>query len=503
MRKLDYRTYLDKMRACWLGKNIGGTLGAPFECCQGAIDLDFYTHDIAKGVLPNDDLDLQLVWLLAAEREGKKLNAEILANYWLTYIVPDWSEYGFSKRNLRAGILPSVSGGYANDFRESNGAWIRSELWACLAPGRPDIAVRYAREDAAVDHWGEGIYAEMFCAAVQSAAFVESDMEKLIEIGLSYLPKECVLEKAIRFVQACVKDSSLDWKAARKRLLQRFTSSFGKRPLPGGEMDPEIPEPILGFDAPANVALAVLAHYYSEGDFSRAVCIAAGCCEDADCTAGTIAALYGIRGGTACIDQKWLDPIGDEIKTVSLDKTKHGEPETVTELTNRVARLMPSFMDESVRFDENGCIELTVCEGDELFAGGYTSWPDVRKWKSHADRLCLHGESAMLAVDALFDTASVANDTLLPIELAIDVKYACHQHADWLTLVWHMPPEWEAVGGRESTVVLREYEKCDQVFKTGIIPHELRAGRYPITLEIRQEGNPSRIYIPFTFMNTL
>ena len=303
MQQLDYRTYLDKVRACWLGKNVGGTLGGPFESMQGAVDLDFYTHDLAKGVLPNDDLDLQLVWLIAAEREGRKVNAETLANYWLTYIVPDWSEYGFGKRNLRAGLLPSVSGGYENDFRESNGCWIRSEIWACLAPGRPDIAVKYAYEDAIVDHWGEGVYAEIFCAALQSAAFVESDMEKLIEIGLSYIPKSCAMAGAIRYVQELVKDPSLDWKTARKKLLQKYTSSFGMRPAPGQEMDPEIPTPIRGFDAPANVAIVVLAHYYSKGDFSRAVCIAAGCCEDADCTAGTIAALYGIRGGTACIDQ--------------------------------------------------------------------------------------------------------------------------------------------------------------------------------------------------------
>ena len=503
MQNLDYKTYLDKVRACWLGKNIGGTLGAPFECKQGAIDLDFYTHDLAEGVLPNDDLDLQLVWLIAAEQAGKKVNAEILASYWLTFIVPDWSEYGFGKRNLRAGILPSVSGGYENDFRESNGAWIRSEIWACLAPGRPDIAVRYAREDAAVDHWGEGVYAEMFCAAVQSAAFVESDMEKLIEIGLSYVPKDCALAGAIRYVQELVKDPTLDWKAARKKLLQKYTSSFGMHPLPGCEMDPEIPEPIRGFDAPSNVAIVVLAHYYSKGDFSRAVCIAAGCCEDADCTAGTIAALYGIRGGTACIPPKWLDPIGDEIKTVSLDKTKRGEPETVTALTARVARLMPTFMDESVTFDEEGRISLQVCEGEELFYGGYRGWPDERLARIEADRFCLHAESPMLAVDALFDTARVENDTLLPIDLVIAHKFPCYQHGDWLTLVWHLPPEWEAVGGRESAVTMRAYWQYEQRFQTGIVPHELKAGCHYVTLEIRQEGNPSRIFIPFTFMNTL
>ena len=29
--KLNKQDYLDKLYACWIGKNIGGTLGAPFE----------------------------------------------------------------------------------------------------------------------------------------------------------------------------------------------------------------------------------------------------------------------------------------------------------------------------------------------------------------------------------------------------------------------------------------------------------------------------------------
>lgn len=33
-----------------------------------AVDLEFYTHDLSAGALPNDDLDLQLSWLCAAER---------------------------------------------------------------------------------------------------------------------------------------------------------------------------------------------------------------------------------------------------------------------------------------------------------------------------------------------------------------------------------------------------------------------------------------------------
>ena len=88
--QLSFKEYRDKVKACFLGKNIGGTLGAPFECIRGVYDIDYYTHDLSLGVLPNDDLDLQLVWLNAAEQYGRGVDAEILGEYWLSYIVADW-----------------------------------------------------------------------------------------------------------------------------------------------------------------------------------------------------------------------------------------------------------------------------------------------------------------------------------------------------------------------------------------------------------------------------
>ena len=86
---MKFSTYYDKVRACWLGKNIGGTLGMPHEGHRGVFDLSYYTHDLSGGSFPNDDLDLQLVALLAAERHGCSLNAEILGEYWLTYVPCD------------------------------------------------------------------------------------------------------------------------------------------------------------------------------------------------------------------------------------------------------------------------------------------------------------------------------------------------------------------------------------------------------------------------------
>lgn len=60
-----------QITGCWLGKNIGGTLGAPFEGTKEVLDLTFYTQkDLYGKPVPNDDLDLQIVWLTLVEYYG-------------------------------------------------------------------------------------------------------------------------------------------------------------------------------------------------------------------------------------------------------------------------------------------------------------------------------------------------------------------------------------------------------------------------------------------------
>ena len=85
--QLDYKKYLDKVKGCYTGKNIGGTLGAPFECYRGVYNLDWFMQDITSPI-PNDDVDLQLVWLAAVEREGRHIDSLVLAEYWETYETP-------------------------------------------------------------------------------------------------------------------------------------------------------------------------------------------------------------------------------------------------------------------------------------------------------------------------------------------------------------------------------------------------------------------------------
>jgi hypothetical protein len=75
---LNQDEFRDRVYACWLGKNIGGTLGMPVEGQHGPHKLTFYTNVSAGEPAANDDLDLQLLWLKALEENGRRANARRL-----------------------------------------------------------------------------------------------------------------------------------------------------------------------------------------------------------------------------------------------------------------------------------------------------------------------------------------------------------------------------------------------------------------------------------------
>ena len=376
---LNFETYKDKVMGCWAGKNIGGVLGAPFEGFRQINEVDFYTQDLSMGPPPNDDLDLQIVWLAAVERYGRNVNASILADYWLSYIIPNWVEYGTGKANLRAGLEPPLCGVVDNTYKDSCGCFIRSEIWACLAPGHPEIAARYAYEDAIVDHAGEGMLGEIFFAALQSAAFVESDPLKLIDIGLSYIPEDSITTKAIKVAIKCHQDGT-DFYEARKLIHNSAPGTFGIQgcklsEIAPSEKDLEVGTP--GFDAPENVAFTIAGWLYGEGDFGEALCKAVACGEDTDCTGATLGAIMGIIAGASGLPEKWTAPLDDKIATLCIDKTSRGVwvPETVTQLTDRVMRSTPHFLglDNCDVLNKSG-YTINCLQGDALYCNKSTDY---------------------------------------------------------------------------------------------------------------------------------
>lgn len=484
--KLNAKEYRDKVYACFVGKNIGGTLGGPYEGKREILDVKGFVTEPGEP-LPNDDLDLQLVWLFGVERLGiSNINAQTLGEMWLSFIPAPWAEYGVCKANMRHGLVPPMSGDYNNRWKNSNGAWIRTEVWACMAPGCPAIAAKYAIEDAKVDHGsGEGTYAAAFVAAMQSAAFVLKDLRGCIEMALASIPASSRMAATIRLVLE-------SYDAGKQAMETRNLVLEANMDIGDG-----------WFEAPSNVAYAVIGLLYGEGDFKKAMLTAINCGDDTDCTAATVGATLGLLGGLEGIPADWRAYIGDEIVTISIDRSGilRRTPLSCTELTDRIAAQAPHVLFE--------------CDGESILVEGETELPsDAAEILS---KQCgrIRGMSVVKPYSMRFDFPLLSAEVVLDggPEIAPNgekkVKIALTNFYDkfgrwfyYAKLRWWLPDGFSLEGDRPTTLISTKDARYvgTECFEVTIRAGEQVSDLNRCVLEVTMEGRVIPMYIPITLL---
>lgn len=431
---LDRAVFRDKVLGCWLGKNAGGTLGEPLEERFGRIEMfevSWYP-ELPPGGIPNDDLELQLVWFQVLQEKGPGLTSDDLAQAWLDCIAYNWDEYGLSKANLRRGLRPPVSGWHDNWFKDCMGSPIRSEIWACVSPGAPGIAARYALQDSVCDHaGGESVYGEIFNAVVESSAFVESDRLRLIEIGLSAIPESSLTSRAIRRVTELHRVGA-GWKEARERIRTEFY------------------HPVSQY-SPINMGFQTIGWLYGE-DFGDSLCKAVNCGWDTDCTAATLGAILGIVNGAKALPRNWLEPLGEEIST----NVKNGgirnleAPTNIQELTDQVcetAERVLEYWGAGVRIGDGieGPLRSGIPAMGALSPGRTEPYePNVLKHDLGSVKLELaYGRSAAITA-------------VEPVPLRFRLRNP-HPEVVRLTVSVSLPEEWTAEPGSPAELTLEPF----------------------------------------------
>ena len=471
---LNLDAYRDKVLGCWMGKNIGGTLGVPFEGKREMNDATFYVQDLDGNPAPNDDLDLQLIWLVAAEDKGLfNLTPRRLGEYWVNCIVGPWNEYGVCKANIANGLYPPLSGSCNNErWKYSNGAWIRSEIWACLFPGSPDDAAEFAYLDACCDHCGEGIYAEIFTAAMQSAAFIVPDVRKLIEIGLSKIPKGCRVGRSVNLV-CDLFDKGVDFKAARAAVVKDS-------------------EDLGWFQAPGNLGFVIIGLLYGQGDFGKSICLANNCGDDTDCTAATVGALLGIVSGRSGIPDKWIEPIGESIVTVAINPFERRIPKNLGELTERVVKLAVSSQ-RGKPFQPRIAPEPTAITAAYLATLTDSKTVSERVWSKSPYALVFDLPYASLVID-YEDGPAVTPGEEKRLTLGIlEPEFS----ESVVRLDFQLPEGWNALPGRGVSINARKWVYSQT--KITMVPGGMDAAFTYIPLEVRLAGrfNPITVQVPF------
>ena len=312
--QIDVKTYKEKVAGCFVGKSVGGTLGMKYEGDLNYNKVEYY-DPIPDTMIPNDDLDLQVVNVETILRTGFpvcRYNISEIWKYHLDETAPD--EYGVSISNHRNKVYSPLSGIYRNKFTEGLGGAIRSEVWACIAPANPTLAAKLAKEDACTDHSEDGIYAEMFLAAFESLAFIENDIEKITELALKEIPDGSKLKNALLDTIRWIKDTN-DVLTVRKLILEYYHADNWTNVC-------------------INLPFMLLALLVSGGDFDKAICTAASLGYDGDCTTATVGAIMGILKPDS-ISEKWTAPIGKEL-VLSTCITNMHEVRTIDEFCEKI-----------------------------------------------------------------------------------------------------------------------------------------------------------------------
>lgn len=306
----------ERILGCWLGKAVGGTLGQTFEGLEGPLTADFY-HPVPQEMVPNDDLDLQVLYACTMdELDRPRVDRAVLAASWEDHVAFPWNEYGVGQRNYAEGIRPPFTGSFDNWFTCGEGAAIRSELWACLAAGDPDLAAAYAYEDACFDHAGDGVVAAQFLARLQTLAFVESDPDTLLDKALAGIPSDSGIHRVVQDTRAWLAETG-DWVEVQARIMAAY-----------GNSDFTDVRPNTGF---------VVLGWLAGRDFGERICITNNCGQDCDSSTASVGALLGILDPDG-IPDRWLAPIGRQL-VLNREITGIDPPATLDEFTDLVIDL--------------------------------------------------------------------------------------------------------------------------------------------------------------------
>jgi len=336
---------LDRFHGAWTGRAVGCALGKPVEGMgmsrdgQGRVVgrsrvkqyllnrgdwplTDYFSgRDAGDGLTlwcprsqreeiaymePDDDIHYTLVALGCLEQFGPDFSWQNVGQFWLGHL-PIFSICtaeaqaieNLQSRSTRPGYwscaaTPEFTRRHRNPYREWIGAQIRSDGWAWMCAGKPELAAEMAYRDASWTHERNGIYGAMMFAAIQSAAFVEHDPGRLVEIGLSEIPAHCRLA---RHTRAC-----LDWIGQCddfESCMERVEAA-----LPGMS-------PVHTIN---NALICVLSMFYAKMQPTRAICTSVMCGHDTDCNGATVGSIVGAASGRRRFEDALAGRLHDTIK---------------------------------------------------------------------------------------------------------------------------------------------------------------------------------------------
>jgi ADP-ribosylglycohydrolase len=344
----------DRVHAAWLGRCAGCNLGKPVEGGWGRDKLRHYleladafpltdyipaldplpdgftlhpswkdaTRGHVKGMARDDDTDYTMLALRILEKYGPGFTSADVGAEWLLAL-PFHMVYTAERvayRNLIYGMVPPRTATHHNPYREWIGALIRGDMFGYVLPGRPGTAARLAYQDAALSHTANGIYGEMWAAALVAAAFTSESAREALDAALGVVPARSRLAEALRTTLAAYA-SGASWEEAMASMESRWAGYHWVHTINNAEV----------------VAAALL---WGNGDFSHTVGLAVEAGLDTDCTGATAGSVFGALHGTEALPSHWVTPLENSMHSAIFGF----EGVQISELVDRTLRVSESLV---------------------------------------------------------------------------------------------------------------------------------------------------------------
>lgn len=355
LRSLPDQELREKLHGAWAGRVAGNMLGKPVEWgdhwtpahlrsylqLADAWPLDDYfpvldpmpdgyelrdnwvgtTRGRVDGSSRDDDVDYTVLGLHLLETHGPGLTPEHVATSWL-HLLPYAQTYTAERvayRNLIDGLRPPQTATYRNPYREWIGAQIRADIFGYVHPGDPVSAARLAYQDAALSHVANGIYGEMWAAALVAIAFTTSDPRGALEQSLVVVPPLSRLTEALRDVLD-MHQRGLDWEGTIAEIHERYGYYSWVHTI-------------------NNAAVIAAGLLWGEGDFTRTIALTVLGGLDTDSNGATAGSVAGIWAGRSGIPGNWVDPLHDRLRSAlfGFDGSR------ISELAERTVKLTQQF----------------------------------------------------------------------------------------------------------------------------------------------------------------
>jgi ADP-ribosylglycohydrolase len=322
--------YEEKVYAGILGKTIGVYMGRPIEgwrkerIRERFPTISGYLHE-ALGeplVVSDDDISGTTTFVRVLEDSGlyESTPEELYGDNWLNYIVPDrtilwWGGMGVSTEHtaflrLKAGYKAPESGsaslngaGVAGQI----GAQIFIDCFGMVCPGEPDRAARLAERAGRVSHDIESVDAAKVVAAMVSIAFVETDMTKILDGGISVIAEDSAIARIHQDVRAWSAGNE-DWEDTYELIREKY----GYQHYNGN------------CHVVPNHAIMVMAWCHAPDSFFRSQQIINAAGWDTDCNAANVGSVMGIKCGLEGINAEYdfQKPFADRLIIPTADGTR-------------------------------------------------------------------------------------------------------------------------------------------------------------------------------------